>query len=90
MVNEIQLTILKQGIAAWNKWVLLRASAESVKSKIYSYRIGTNQYRRPPDKTRECELQKNLQAFTTKMMQRKPSSNQEAQKKKKTAPQKPT
>ena len=52
-----------------NKWVLLRSSAESIKSEIFGYRTGTNQYRRSPNERPECELQKNLQNCTRRLNQ---------------------
>jgi len=54
---------------AGNKWVLLRSSAESIKSEIYAYRTGTNNYRRTADKSPEIELQKNLQTYNRRLMQ---------------------
>jgi hypothetical protein len=72
IVFPILISVIVAGsnrFRAGNKWVLLRSSAESIKGEIFGYRTGTNKYRRTPDKTPECELQKNLQNSTRRLMQ---------------------
>jgi hypothetical protein len=72
IVLPILISVMVAGsnrFRAGNKWVLLRSSAESIKGEIFGYRTGTNKYRRTPDITPECELQKNLQNSTRRLMQ---------------------
>ncbi len=53
-----------------HKWILLRASAETIKQQIYRYRTGTNKYRSEPDaeKTPKEILAERIENISSKLM----------------------
>lgn len=65
------LTAGANRFSAGNKWILLRASAESIKKEIYRYRTRTEIYsdRATKKTTREIKLERKIEALSRKLMQ---------------------
>lgn len=57
--------------SAGNKWILLRASAESIKKEIYRYRTRTEIYsdRETKKTSREVKLERKIESLSRKLMQ---------------------
>lgn len=65
------LTALGNRFSAGNKWILLRASAETIKKEIYRYRTRTEIYSDRATKkiSREMKLDQKTEALSRKLMQ---------------------
>jgi len=65
------LTAAANRFSAGNKWILLRASAESIKKEIYRYRTRTEIYNDKETKrfSREVKLERKIDILSRKLMQ---------------------